>query len=304
MRTAKFGLAALVGLAIVVGGCTSAGAASQSASSTAVTPTPTPTPTATPNPDALFDRAIAAGPSWQAFHLKVSLSGSIAASLLRAIGDPEEAGLKSDVSVDGTTIEGDMDPVHLACNLNLSIPATSVTGAAITGNLIIIDPTAYLKLSSGGAKYYEFKLGKFSSQMGLKVAVPTPGGSSLVGIADDVSNLRKALEATGVKPTLLGIDQIGGKDAYHIDLTVPLTKINADIAAAAASAQASFLNETKIESATAAVWIYKDGLQLAKVQIAGAASDGGNLSFTATLSDFGRPVTITPPAASDISAGN
>jgi hypothetical protein len=301
MQVAKFGLAAMAGLAIVLGGCTSGGAASQSASNTAVPATPTATPTQ-PSSDALFDQAISAGPTWQAFHLKVALSGSITAAALKAAGNPSWAGIKSAVSVDGTAIEGDMDPVHLECNLTMSIPATTVTGAAITGNLIILDPTAYLKLSSDGTKYHKFKLGTLSGQMGLKVAVPTPGGSSLAGIADDVSNLRKALEATGVKPTLLGIDQIGGKEAYHIGLTVPLSKINGDIAAAVATARTGFFKQTKIDSATAAVWIYTDGLQLAKVQVAGVSSDGGNLSFTATLTNFGESVTITAPAASEISA--
>jgi len=60
----------------------------------------------------------------------------------------------------------------------------------------------------------------------------------------------------------------------------------------------------KIDSASAGIWIYEDSYQLAQVQIAGASSAVGNLSFTMTLTNFDEPVTITAPAASDIAAGS
>jgi len=296
-------LAAAAGLALVVGGCSNGSAASPAASAGAsqVAAVATPTPA---DPDALFNLAIADGPAWKSFHLKIALNGTITASALKATGNPSWRNLKNDVSLDGTTIEGDMDPVDLACDLIVSIPATAATGAAITGEAIVLDPIMYLKLSSSGPKFHKVKLGTLSSDVGLKVAVPTPGGSSLVGIANDVSTLRQTLEASGVTPTVVGIDEISGRDAYHIAVAVPLDKINADISAAAPTAGASFLGQMKIDSASAGIWIYEDSYQLAQVQIAGASSAVGNLSFTMTLTNFDEPVTITAPAASDIAAGS
>ena len=180
---------------------------------------------------------------------------------------------------------------------------TGATGAAITGEAIVLDPMLYLKLSSEGPKYHKVKLGTISGQLGLKVAVPTPGGSSLVGLANDVSTLRQNLEAAGVRPTLMGMDLVGGRDAYHIDLSLPLDKFNEDIASAATKPGASFLKQVKIESATAAIWIYTTDYQLAQVQISGISSAVGSVSFTMTLTNFDQPVTITAPPASDVKAG-
>jgi len=302
MRIDKSVLAIAAVLALVVSGCSGGSSASPAASAvasqTATVATPTPA-----NPDTLFDQAIAEGPAWKSFHLEIALSGTITAAAMKASGNPSWKNLKSDVSLDGTTIEGDMDPVNLACDLTVSIPATAATGTAITGEAIVVDPMMYLKLSSAGPKFHKVKLGTISSDVGLKVAVPTPGGSSLVGLANDVSTLRQNLEAAGVTPTLMGIDQIGGRDAYHIGLSVPLDKFNEDIASAATKPGASFLKQVKIDSATAAIWIYTSDYQLAQVQISGTSSAVGSVSFTMTLTNFDQPVTITAPPASDVAAG-
>jgi hypothetical protein len=133
---------------------------------------------------------------------------------------------------------------------------------------------------------------------GVKAPVPTPGGSSLVGIADAVSTLRQHLEANGATPTLAGIERIGDRDAYRINLALPLDKLNSDIAAAVASKDPAL--DVNVDSASASLWIYTDNYQLAQVQMAGASSIAGNITFTMTLTSFDQPVTITAPAASDI----
>ena len=73
--------------------------------------------------------------------------------------------------------------------------------------------------------------------------------------------------------------------------------------AASAGASAAFLAKIQVTSVTAGVWIYQDNYQLAQVQIAGVSSDGGNLSFTMTLTNFDQPVTINTPAAGNVASG-
>lgn len=314
MRTCKSVLIIAAGLALVAAGCGSAGVSTSAASATtaatgATTSAPGPTAfaaTPTPaNPDALFDLAIAEGPAWKSFHLKIALDGSITTAAMKAMGNPSWTKLKSAVQLDGTVIEGNMDPVHLALDLTMAIPAIpALSSGPITGEAIVLDPTLYLKLGALGPKYHKLQLGTLSGDMGVKVAVPTPGGSSLVGIADAVSSLRKALEQSGVTPSLIGIDQIGGKPAYHIALDVPLDRINADLSSAVARAGSSFLKGVKVDSASAGIWIYEDGHQLAQVQVSGASSAVGNLGFTMTLTNFDQPVNITAPAAADVAAGS
>jgi hypothetical protein len=305
MRTCKSAFAVVAGLVLVAAGCgggsagPGTGTSSPAPSRTALIATPTQV-----DPDALFDMAIAEGPAWKSFHLKIALSGSITEAAMKAMGNPSWAKLKSAVQLDGTAIEGDMDPVHLACDLTMTVPAIPalLTGPT-TAEAIVLDPTLYLKVSALGPKFHKVKMGTLSGDLGVKAALPTPGGSSLVGIADGVSSLRQALEHANVTPSLVGIDQIGGKPAYHIDLAVPLGKLNADLSTAAAGASSSFLRGAKFDSASAGIWIYEDGHQLAQVQISGASSAIGNLSFTMTLTNFDQPVTIAAPPASDVAAG-
>ena len=301
-------LAMLVGTAVIVGGCSGGSTASPTGAATSAGATPTAVATPTPvDPEALFNLGIAEGPAWQSFHMNIALNGTIKAAFLKTLGNPSWANLKSYAVLDGTVIAGDVDAPDLAFHLAITVPANSLTGSApITGDLIVKNSELYLKLSDLGAEYHEVKLGTISKEMGLPVSVPTPGASALTGIADTTASLRTQLEAAGVTPTVVGIDQIGGRDAYHIDLAVPLDKINGDIAAAASAAPAgesAVLRGIKIDSVSAGIWIYEGTYQLAQVQIVGASSTVGNLSFTMTLTNFDQPVTINAPAASDIGAG-
>jgi len=317
VRICKPVLAVLAGLSLVVGGCSSSAATTAPATTPAVSvatvaiPTVAPATPTPPDPDELFARGIAEGPAWKSFHLKIALGGTIKASFLQATGDPAFKKLTSDVSLDGIAIEGDVDAVNLAFHMPINVPAMPAIGVAATsGDLIIKDSMLYLKLPTLGTKYRKVKLGTISGELGVPVAIPTAGGSSLVGMADMVASLRQQLETNGVTPQLAGIDQIGGRPAYHINLTLPLAKLNSDLAAAEAAAKSDrtvtigpSLLTTQIDTATAGVWIYTDNYELAQVQIAVASSTVGSLNFTMTLSNFDQPVTINAPAASDVATG-
>lgn len=305
-------LAILVGTAVIVGGCSGGVTASPTGGSptsatASIAPTPTAVATPTPaDPDALFSLGITEGPAWQSFHMKIAVGGTVKAAFLKTLGNPSWAKLTTDAVLDGTVMEGDVDAQNLAFHLAIAVPSVAAFGsAAVTGDLIIKDSNMYLKMASLGSKYREVKLGTISKELGVPVSVPTPGGSALIGLANLTSSIRSQLESAGVTPKVVGVEQIGGRDAYHIDLTVPLDKVNSDLAAAAAKAGAgaAIVNELKIDSVSSGIWIYKDNYQLAQVQIAGASSTAGNLTFTMTLTNFDQPVTIDAPAASDVTAG-
>jgi hypothetical protein len=305
-------LAILVGTAVIVGGCSGGVTASPTGGSptsaiASIAPTPTAVATPTPaDPDALFSLGIAEGPAWRSFHMKIAVGGTVKAAFLKTLGNPSWAKLTTDAVLDGTVMEGDVDAQNLAFHLAIAVPSVAAFGsAAVTGDLIIKDSNMYLKMAALGGKYREVKLGTISKELGVPVSVPTPGGSALIGLANLTSSIRSQLESVGVTPRVVGVEQIGGRDAYHIDLTVPLDKVNSDLAAAAAKAGAgaAIVNELKIDSVSSGIWIYKDNYQLAQVQIAGASSTAGNLTFTMTLTNFDQPVTIDAPAASDVTAG-
>jgi len=119
-----------------------------------------------------------------------------------------------------------------------------------------------------------------------------------------VASLRQQLEADGVTPEFVGTDQIGGRDAYRVNLSVPLDKLNSRIAEAETKAKIDPSLKITVDSVSASMWIYTDNYQLAQVTMAGTSSTLGNLSFTITLTNFDQPVTINAPAASAIEPDN
>lgn len=310
VRICKPIMAAVVGLSLIAAGCGGGATTTPGNTSTATstsTTASTPVATATPvDADALFAKGIAGGPTWKSFHLKMALGGSIKPAFLKGMEIPGLDALKQDVVLDGTVIEGDIDAVNLALHLPMSIPAHAGSNTEpVAIDVIIKNSVLYLKSPSSEGKYRSVKLGTFAKEFGITQPVPTPGGSALVGMADAVESLREHLEGNGVTPTVAGIEQIGGKDAYRIDLSVPLDKLNGDFASAMAkeSDTPASLKTMTVDSASASVWIYKDTYQLAQVQLAGTSSSVGNLTFTMTLTNFDQPVTIDAPAANQVIAG-
>ena len=252
------------------------------------------------DPSSIISQVLSSGQSTTSFHIKIEVTGTIkAAALKSAAGSAGSAGSAptGDLKLDGTAIEGDVDVANQAAHLSLTVPPIAMLGnVPLTGDLIAKDSLLYYKVSLLGPKYTKMDLGSLKNS--LPVTVPSAGPSAVAGMADQIAQLRQQLDAAGVKATLVGVEQIGSKDAYHISISVPLDKINTEIAAAAASEAPGM----KIDSASVDVWTYKDSYQLAKIQIAGASSSLGNLGMTITITNYGAPVTVTAPAASDINA--
>ncbi len=249
------------------------------------------------DPSSIITQVLSSGQGTTSFHIKIEVTGTIKAAALKGAAGSAGGGLTSDLKLDGTAIEGDVDVANQAAHISLTVPPIAMLGnVPLTGDLIAKDSILYYKVSLLGPKYTKTDLGSLKDS--LPVTVPSADPSALTGMADQIAKLRQQLDAAGVKATLVGVEQIGGKDAYHISISVPLDKINTEIAAAAASEAPGM----KIDSASVDIWTYKDSYQLAKIQIAGASSSLGNLGMTITITNYGAPVTVTAPAASDINA--
>ncbi|MGZ6314364.1 MAG: hypothetical protein ACXWNI_01900 [Candidatus Limnocylindrales bacterium] len=299
-------LFALVGL--IVGACSSsattaapggpavpAGASSAAGSSAGSAVNPS-------DPSSIITQAISGGTAVKSFHLSVALSGTINAAFLKSTGDASLSAITSDLKLDGTSIEGDVDIANSAAHLALSVPALPMMGnVPISADVILAGGSLYYKASLLGPKYTKADLSSLSSLAGgMPVAVPTPGSSPLAGMQDQIAQLRQQLDAAGAKATLVGVEQIGGKDAYHINVSVPLDLLNSQIAAAAAAASPPV--SVKIDSASVDFWVYKDTYLPAKFELKGASSAIGSIDLVVTVSNYDQPVTIAAPPASDVSA--
>jgi hypothetical protein len=252
------------------------------------------------DPNSIITSVINGGSDIKSFHLKIALSGTIKAAALKSAMASSGVQITSDVKLDGTAIEGDVDVANSAVHLSANVPAMAMLGnVPITGDVIVVSNTMYYKASLLGPKYTKTDLGSLAS--GLPVSIPSilpsPGASALTGITDQIDQLRAQMKAAGVVATLVGVDKIGGQDANHINVSVPIDKLNAEIAAQASGGPA-----VTIDSASVDFWVYKSSNRLAQMEVKGASSAFGSLDLTVTITNYDQPVSISAPAASDIGA--
>ncbi|HEX7495890.1 MAG TPA: hypothetical protein VF349_04595 [Candidatus Limnocylindrales bacterium] len=257
------------------------------------------------DPNSIISAVIAGGPDTKSFHLKIELNGTIKASGLSGLGGDASSGLTGDLKLDGSNIEGDVDLANQAAHLAATISLGSAgSTATIPADVILKDSALYYKIDLPGlssGKYTKSSVGDLSSSLtGGAVSVPTVGPSGLAGVEDQVAQIRKALDDAGAKATLVGVEKVGGQDAYHITISVPLDLINSKIAGAAASAESTAAAGLTIDSAAVDVWVYKSGNRLAKIEIKAASATIGNLDVIVTVTDYDKPVTITAPPASQV----
>jgi hypothetical protein len=299
--------------AIIVAGCGSSAATwpatGSNAPGTGAGPGTSVAPTVNPQePSTVIDHVftgamgmVGGDKTIKSFHLKVGLNGTILASALKSAGSSSGLTITHDIKLDGTAIEGDVDVVKQAAHFGLTVPALELLGgAAITADLIVIDKVGYVKLSGipgVSTKYQSMSLSNLGSlTSSLPVSVPTAGPSTLTNVEDQIAKVRQQLKDAGAEPTLVGVEKIGGNDAYHISVKVPIDLLNEKIAAASSPSPASL----KIDSATFDLWAYKDTYNLAQVEIKGASSTIGSLDLVITVTNYDAPVTVTAPPASEV----
>jgi hypothetical protein len=307
----KPAMGAFVGLIVAVAAACGSSAATPTPAAPGGSVAPGASVAATANANdasALITQALSGSSQVKSFHIKVTAAGTIKAAALADATSGAAAG--SDIKLDGTSLEGDVDIANSAAHLSVNVPAiASFGGVPITGDLILVDNALYYKISLlGGAKYSMVDLKSLSSSLsglasGLPVAVPTPGASAMAGVTDQIAQIRQQLDAAGAKTTVVGTEQIGGQDAIHINITVPVDYINQQLTAAQADASPDpAMAGAKLDSATFDVWIYKTNNQLAQIHLTAASSAIGNIDFMLTLTNYDKPVTIAAPAAGDISS--
>ena len=252
------------------------------------------------DPNSIITSVINGGSDIKSFHLKISLSGTIKAAALKDAMASSGMQITSDVKLDGTAIEGDVDVANSAVHLSANVPAMAMLGnIPITGDVIVVSNTMYYKVSLLGPKYTKTDLGSLASDLPVSIPsiLPSPGASAMTAVTDQIDQLRTQMKAAGVVATLVGVEKIGGQDANHINVSVPIAKLNAEIAAQASGGPA-----VTIDSASVDFWVYKSSNRLAQMEVKGASSAFGSLDLMITVTNYDQPVTISAPAASDIGA--
>lgn len=229
------------------------------------------------DPKDIVTRAVTSLQSVKTFHLKVDLSGSVPFSLGPGSG--------SSLTLDGTTVEGDVDVAAQETHISFAVPALLGT----SGELTVADKAAYVKISLAGPKWSKI------ADTGAGT-LPLPSGSP-GAIGDQVTAF---LEKPGVAPTKLGDEKCGEEDCYKVELTLPV----GDLAGSLGGALSSFapLPSLGTTQATLDLWVEKDSFRPVKATVAVDMGTTGKLTVTAALSKFDQAVTITAPPADQIDA--
>ena len=112
-----------------------------------------------------------------------------------------------------------------------------------------------------------------------------------------IDEINKFLNTPGVAPTKQADEKCGDKDCYHVSMNLTERAARRRHAAGLAPAPPT-------GTGTVDVWVQKNDLRPAKVTIAANAGDQGNVDRRPDDHELRRqPVTINPPAESDIGAG-
>jgi hypothetical protein len=247
-------------------------------------------PTVNPNDPNSIISAVAES-QIKSFHIKVAASGTFKSASLS--GSSVAGALSGDLKLDGASLEGDVDVTNKAAHLTVSLPAVPIVAfvsVPISGDIIVVDNALYYKFGVTGlpgTKYTKSDLAGLAGRVGI--SVPAAGSSPITP-----QSLQSAMAKTGVTPNVVGVEQIGGQDAYRISFLLPLDLINALLGAEVGGAS------MKIDSMSIDVWVYKNGYRPAKAEFKEGSAAVGDIDLTATISDYDKSVTVTAPAAGDI----
>ncbi len=247
------------------------------------------------DPHQIITQSLTSTSGMKSVHIRMALDGTVKLDSLSGLtGGAGSLGMSS-IKLDNTVIEGDADlknPSSPAVHLAVSVPSF----LGLTADVIMVDGYTYTKTSMTGDKYTK---SKSTSVVPEASALPT-GSQTIKQMTDE---LKKQLDDAGIRPQLKGIEKVDGNDAYHVNLPLPLDKINAGIASAASANPSMGLpSDMKLDSATLDVWSYVKDNRLAKMELKGTSATLGNLTLTLTLSKYNEKVTIKAPPADQVTS--
>jgi hypothetical protein len=240
------------------------------------------TPQGTPltDPTEIITLSAASVQGVTSLHLDIDVSGSINASAIAELIGTSSGSLPGKLSLDDTSVTGDFDLVHQAYRLSLSAPRLF----SLTAEAIQVDGYQYTSMSGG-------KYTKTEATTPLISAAP----SATLDIAGQIASLRKSLDDMGATSTLAGTEKVDGKDAYHIKILIPVSKINDQLKALGESTASVTLDSLDVD-----YWALAGSLRPARITVAASSSQLGNISAVVNITKYNESVDIKAPSADQI----
>jgi hypothetical protein len=221
------------------------------------------------DPKEILTKAVDAAMAAKTFHLEATVSGKINADLTGS-------GSATSLTVDGTSLTGDLDIAGKKARIQLSVPAL----LGLTADIIQIGEDSYAKTSLTGDKYQH----SVSTSSSLPVDPADP--------AKTLEDLKAWLDKPEVSPTKGSDVTCDGTSCYQVTIELTAAELTS-LGAADASMDPNSL-------VTLVFHVRKDNNHLATVKATVDAGTQGNLALQLDLTKWDESVSITAPPADQV----
>jgi len=247
-------------------------------------------------------------------------SGSSASSALDPVAKAADATssaksfrltLNGNVSAGGISFSlqgnGAFDQAHKLGNLNFTIPNLPGGSGSLTFKELFDNNVIYIGFPSGLPGGASLPGGKQWIKIDLQKALASKGINlgQLSGLAgNDPSQYLSYLRSTGhVKK--IGTETVQGVSTTHYHAIINLQQVAKQVGRLSPAAKAGFqslLKQTGSQNLPVDVWIDSSNMVRQERISYGSSTTSTpvNLTLTLDLSDFGTPVSVTPPPASQV----
>jgi hypothetical protein len=218
--------------------------------------------------------------SMTTFHLRGTVDGEVPLGL----GGGAGGGGGAPVSLNATTIDGDVDVAGRALAVELIAPAL----LNLRVDIVVLGGSAYLKLPLVTGKRW----------------VRQPAGGGIGGIGGDLTAALAGLAAFLARPELrpekLPDTRCAGTDCYSVRFTVPASEVRSALGSLGSAIPG--LSGDAVGDVTVMVGVRKVDLRLSTLGLDVPAGGTAPLAIRLEISKANEAVTITPPPADLVDA--
>jgi len=227
------------------------------------------------DPTEIITAGLTSVESARTVHLEARGDGEISIDL------PGGSGTATSIKLNGTTASVDIDMAAGKAHATFASPGLLI----LSGELIQIGPTSYLKTSLGGP-LFEVQEAVDSLPVDLTDAS---------GIFDDLGDL---ILADGIDPVKGDDVECGGKQCYAVMIELTAAELAALGMTAPTPGQLPI--DLTVTSLALTVRVEKDTHRLAGVGSVISLGDMGSLTLDVAASNWDQPMDISPPPADQI----
>jgi len=227
------------------------------------------------DPAEIITQGLDATADLKSVHVSVEVDGTVSIP-----------GSTGTVSLEGTTVEADIDIEGRQVSLNFAVPSLF----SLSGDVLIIGQDMYVKTTLGGTKWSHSELGG---------VIPGASAAASPDIQSMIDDIHEFLDKDGVVTTKKDDIACGESQCYHVQVSIP-----PDLMTDADAATSSFDPATLFGDALVLDLLFdREDLWLTEIATSVDSETAGTFSGTITFSAFDEAVTVSPPPSPDVTEG-